>query len=107
MEFFKGKNVVVTGVMKTSRAEVELKLTRAGANVQKAVGRSTDYLICGQKVGARKTQAAEALGVKMLNREDYYAIKAGSAVGAEPVVVKPKLTHAEFVASLPEDYGSW
>lgn len=104
----KGKNVVVTGRMRTTRAVVESELIRLGANVQRAVTRSTDYLICGADVGERKTRAAEALGVKMLNADDYRAILEGRTVEIEAApVIKPKMTHAEFVASLPDDYGAW
>lgn len=104
-----GKNVVVTGTFPGKlRPEVEQSLRALGANVQKSVGGTTDYLICGNKVGARKTQAAESFGVKMLNLEDYKAIMRGEDTReVEPVVIKPKMTHEEYIASIPENYGGW
>ena len=104
-----GKNVVVTGTFPGKlRPEVEQSLASLGAAVQKTVTGRTDFLICGTKVGARKTEAAEALGVKMLNLEDYKAIMRGDDVRETgPVVIKPKLTHAEYIASIPENYGGW
>jgi len=107
--FVAGKNVVVTGTFPGKlRPEVERSLAALGANIQKAVNNSTDYLICGMKVGARKTGAAEALGVNMLNLDDYKAIINGTNVpDEEPVVIKPKMTHAEYIASIPENYGGW
>lgn len=109
--FVKGKTVVVTGTFPGQlRPEVERTLTDLGAIVQKSVNSRTDYLICGSKVGARKTQAAEDMEVKMLNLDDYKLIRAGAkayGLTEEPVVIKPKLTHAEYIASIPESYGDW
>lgn len=106
-EYFKGKNVVVTGAFPKygTRTVVEDMLRKMGANVQAAVVSTTDFLICGDKVGARKTQAAEVRSVKMLNRADFEAIV--NATPEAPVVVKPKLTHEEYIASIPENYGGW
>lgn len=105
--FFKGKRVVVTGRMHKTRSEIEAELSAVGAIVQKAVNGSTDYLICGADVGERKTRAAEALKVKMLNRDDYRQAMSGATMAAAVHTIKPKLTHEEFVASLPETYGDW
>jgi DNA ligase (NAD+) len=104
-----GKNVVVTGTFPGKlRPAVEQSLRDLGANVQKAVGSTTDYLFCGAKVGERKTRAAESFGVKMLNLDDYKAIMRGDDTRAEePVVIKPKMTHEEYIASIPENYGGW
>ena len=106
--FVNGKTVVVTGTFPGQlRPEVERTLAELGAIVQKSVNSRTDYLICGIKVGARKTQAAENMGVKMLNLKDYKAIREHRMGDPEPVVIKPKLTHAEYIASIPESYGDW
>jgi DNA ligase (NAD+) len=42
-----------------------------GALVQTAVGGNTDFLVCGQKVGQRKIQKAEAAGVQILSEAEY------------------------------------
>lgn len=105
--FVKGKNVVVTGTFPGQlRPDVERELASLGAVIQKSVNYRTDYLICGNKVGARKTQAAETLGIKMLNLDDYRLIQRGMD-SEEPVVIKPKMTHEEYIASIPENYGGW
>jgi DNA ligase (NAD+) len=39
--------------------------------VQTAVGASTDYLICGEKVGAVKMEKARSLGVTVLDEVAY------------------------------------
>lgn len=105
-DYFQGKNVVVTGAFPNKvRADVENELRNLGANVQKAVSGTTNYLICGDRVGARKTQAAENMKVPMLNRKDYEALR--DSTREAPVVVKPKLTHEEYLASIPESYGEW
>ncbi len=106
--FFKGKRVVVTGRMGSTRTVIYAQLTSVGAIVQMAVDNQTDYLICGKDVGKNKTSAAEAKGIKMLNANDYYQIMdKGQAMGSASYEVKPKLTHEEYVASLPETYGGW
>lgn len=105
--FFKGKNVVVTGRMNKPRYDIEAELTKVGAYVQKAVNGNTDYLICGADVGAAKTKAAEMRGVAMLNRDDYRKAMAGQVPGVIAEPIKPKMTHEEFIASLPETYGDW
>ncbi|KJS32615.1 MAG: DNA ligase [Desulfatitalea sp. BRH_c12] len=68
-----GKNIVFTGKMgQGSREDMEAEARRLGANVQSAVSRTTDYLICGEKVGAAKKSKASQLGVQMLSEEEYY-----------------------------------
>lgn len=106
--FFKDKRVVITGRMGATRQVIYAQLTAVGAVVQKAVDNHTDYLICGKDVGATKTRAAEAIGVKMLNANDYYQLMdKDHAMRSASYEVKPKLTHEEYVASLPETYGGW
>ena len=103
-----GKNIVVTGTFPGKlRPDVEQSLRVLGANVQKAVGSTTDYLFCGNKVGERKTRDAERFGVKMLNLEDYKAIMRGDDTREDAPVIKPKMTHEEYIASIPENYGGW
>ena len=70
---FAGKAVVFSGKMqKGSRDEMEAQAMRLGARVQSAVSRATDYLICGEKVGATKRAKAVEWGVQILSEEEYY-----------------------------------
>ena len=67
-----GKGIVFTGKMeKGSREEMEEEARRLGAKIQKAVSGKTAYLVCGEKVGARKTEKARRLGVTVLSEEEY------------------------------------
>lgn len=68
-----GKNLVFTGKMlRGGREQMQAEARRLGANVQSAVSGSTDYLVCGEKVGSAKLDKAAALGVRILSEEAYY-----------------------------------
>ncbi|MCD6291959.1 MAG: DNA ligase [Deltaproteobacteria bacterium] len=67
-----GKGIVFTGKMeKGSREEMEEEARRFGAKIQKAVSGKTSYLVCGENVGARKTEKARQLGVNVISEEEY------------------------------------
>jgi DNA ligase (NAD+) len=71
----KDKGVVFTGKMTSgSRGELQERARQLGARVQTAVSKSTDLLVCGEKVGAKKIAKAEALGVKILSEAEYLAL---------------------------------
>jgi DNA ligase (NAD+) len=73
-----GKNVVFTGTMQRgSRAAMQAQAMRLGAHVQSAVSGTTDFLICGEKVGASKRVKAEQLGVRTLSEDEYYQMIQG------------------------------
>lgn len=70
-----GKSLVFTGKMQHgSREAMQDEARRLGANVQSAVSGATDFLICGEKVGAAKRSKAAQLGVQMLSEEEYYQL---------------------------------
>ncbi len=67
-----GKGIVFTGSMlSASREDMEAKARSLGANVQSSVNRKTDYLVCGEKVGASKTNKAKEIGVKIITEKEY------------------------------------
>jgi DNA ligase (NAD+) len=67
-----GKGVVFTGKMnKGSRSELQAEARQLGARVQSAVSGSTDYLVCGKKVGRSKIAKAEKLGVQIITEDAY------------------------------------
>lgn len=70
-----GKNVVFTGKMQHgSREDMQTEALHLGAHVQSAVSSTTDYLVCGKKVGATKRDRAAQLGVQMLSEDEYYRL---------------------------------
>jgi DNA ligase (NAD+) len=73
-----GKGVVFTGKMTHgSREDMQAEARARGARVQTAVSGATDYLVCGEKVGASKMNKAAALGVSVLTESQYLALLAG------------------------------
>ncbi len=74
---FIGKAVVFTGKLKSgSREEIEVRAYKLGMKVQKAVSSKTDYLVCGEKVGAKKIDKARQFEVEVLNEEQYLELLA-------------------------------
>jgi DNA ligase (NAD+) len=70
-----GKGIVFTGKMvHGSRQAMQDQARALGARVQTAVSGSTDYLVCGQNVGASKMNKAERLGVAILTESQYLAM---------------------------------
>jgi len=67
-----GKGIVFTGKMiHGDRQTMQARARELGARVQTAVSGSTDYLVCGEKVGATKMNKAEKLGVAILTEDQY------------------------------------
>jgi len=70
-----GKGIVFTGKMNQGdRKAMQARARNLGARVQTAVTGSTDYLVCGEKVGAKKIEKAEKLGVAILTEDQYLAM---------------------------------
>ena len=73
-----GKSIVFTGKMIHGAREAMQAQARAlGATVQTAVSGKTDYLVCGENVGASKMNTANRLGVTILTESQYMAVVAG------------------------------
>jgi DNA ligase (NAD+) len=71
---FLNKRVVFTGKMSYSRDFVKKQAKSIGIKVMSGVSKQTDYLIVGEKVGEKKIQVAQALGVEILNESDYLLV---------------------------------
>ena len=70
-----GKGVVFTGKMvHGSREDMQTEARRLGARVQTAVSGTTDYLVCGERVGAAKLKKAARLDVEILTEKAYLAM---------------------------------
>jgi DNA ligase (NAD+) len=76
------KRVVFSGKMvQGSREAMQADARRRGMIVQEAVSRQTDLLICGQKVGAAKLNKAQALGVTVIDEDQYWELVGANAHG--------------------------
>ena len=66
-----GLSFVVTGTLESmSREEAADRIRQAGGTFQSSVGRDTDYLVAGGKVGASKLKKAEQYGTKVINEAE-------------------------------------
>ncbi len=62
-----GISFVITGALSVSRDELANQIRLGGGNFQTGVGKSTDYLVAGQRVGSSKLAKAKRLGVKVIS----------------------------------------
>ncbi len=69
-----GKGIVFTGKLAQKREEMQENARSLGANVQSAVNKKTDYLVCGEKVGQTKMDKATGLGVTLLTEDEYITL---------------------------------
>jgi DNA ligase (NAD+) len=70
-----GKGIVFTGKMtKGSREDMQAEARALGARVQTAVSGNTGYLVCGEKVGAKKMEKAAKMGVSVLTEAEYRSL---------------------------------
>ena len=66
-----GLSFVVTGVLPgIGRRDIESQITELGGRTAGSVSKKTDYLIAGEDAG-NKLEKAAALGVKVINYEEY------------------------------------
>lgn len=74
-----GKGIVFTGKMtQGSREDMQDEARALGARVQTAVSGNTDYLVCGEKVGATKMNKAARLGVAVMSEAEYRTLLANT-----------------------------
>lgn len=70
-----GMSFVVTGTLETMGRDVAADKIRAlGGTFQTSVGKDTDYLVAGGKVGASKLKKAEAYGTKIIDEAEFVKI---------------------------------
>lgn len=66
-----GLKFVITGTLESmSRDEAAEKIRALGGTFQSSVGKDTDYLVVGDKVGASKLKKAEVYGTKIINEKE-------------------------------------
>ncbi|MCL1876905.1 NAD-dependent DNA ligase LigA [Candidatus Saccharibacteria bacterium] len=67
-----GQSFVITGTLQTmSRDAAAEKIQDLGGTFQNSVGKSTDYLVAGGKIGASKRAAAEKFGTKIITENEF------------------------------------
>ena len=97
-----GKRVVVTGVIAgESRQTAERKLREEGALVQSSVGKTTDLLVTGERVGASKLAKARAAGITVVSWEALWSpVAAAGLTLVEAAEAQEHVeSHGEPVAS--------
>ncbi len=66
-----GKSFVVTGSLESmSRDEAAEKIRAQGGTFQTSVGKDTDYLVAGGKVGSSKLAKAQKYGTQIINEQE-------------------------------------
>ena len=66
-----GQSFVITGTLTSmSRDEVANKIKELGGEFQSSVGKSTTYLVMGEKAGNSKRAKAEKLGTKVIDESE-------------------------------------
>lgn len=70
-----GKRLVFTGTFaQDDRKAIEAQAEKLGAKVQSSVNAKTDFLVVADKPGAKKLQAAQQLGTKILSESEYFSM---------------------------------
>ena len=70
-----GKHIVFTGKMTLGkRDDMKDNAAKLGVIVQSSVNKKTDILVCGEKVGKKKTDAAKKLGTMVISEFGYYEL---------------------------------
>jgi hypothetical protein len=76
-----GKTIVFTGTLQMKRGDAKTAAETAGAKVTGSVSKTTDILVCGTGVGAKKTEDAQKKGVEVWTEDEFVAALAGGGSG--------------------------
>ena len=70
-ELLKGSTFVITGTLSETRDYFENLIKQNGGKTSSSVSKKTSYVLAGANPGS-KYDKAEALGVKIINEEDFF-----------------------------------
>jgi DNA ligase (NAD+) len=71
----KDKGIVFTGkLQRGTRDQMQARARELGAQVQTAVSGKTDYLVCGENVGATKLAKAAKVGAQVISEAEYLTL---------------------------------
>jgi BRCT domain type II-containing protein len=104
-----GLNIVFTGKMTMSRAEMTQIASNNGATVEERVTSRTDFLVTGKRVGKVKTEAARKKGCRVLEELEFWNFLKSAENGAPDsgttTKKKPVLGRPEWLDRLSESGG--
>ena len=72
------KNVCVTGTLSRPRGEIQALIEAAGGKLVAGVGKTTHYLVAGEKTGEAKLRSAAKLGVPVIDEAALIALLDGA-----------------------------
>ncbi len=75
-----GKRVIFTGKMLRSRRAMQEQALALGCEVPGSLSQATDYLVCGENVGASKITRATDLAVKVISESEWVTLMNESKV---------------------------
>ena len=75
---FSGSSFCVTGVLSRKRDDVHALIRAAGGEVHDKVKQGTSYLVCGEKVGKSKLDAAKKRGTRVISEAELDAMLSAS-----------------------------
>eukprot|EP00808_Paulinella_micropora_P010448 g5899.t1 len=96
----KGKTLVLTGTLKTKRAEATAMAVNAGAKVTGSVSKNTDIVVAGPGAGS-KLDKANSLGIEIWDEEKFIAACSGGGGGASKPAQKKAKTEKKAPAKKP------
>lgn len=86
----RGKQIVFTGTLSTTRSEMVARAVNAGAKVNGAVSAHTNVLVAGANAGS-KILKAQALGTTVWNETKFLKATSASVKGPRIVATKKKV----------------
>lgn len=84
-----GKSVVFTGKCSLSRDEMADYAQSLGCIVQERVAKDTDFLVCGEKVGATKIESAKKKGAQVISEAEFRDMASPNKNGDNASITTP------------------
>ncbi|XAR60217.1 hypothetical protein NMG60_11033488 [Bertholletia excelsa] len=95
-----GLTFVISGTLDSlEREEAEDLIKRYGGRVTGSVSKKTNYLLCDEDIGGRKSSKAKELGTAFLTEDGLFDIIRASSKGKTTAKEDPKKTVSKVVAS--------